>query len=284
MEVFIRNVARPEGVLLAVSARPLDAAGQLGAVAVFRDITAQREQEAALAAVNDRLAAANAELEAFSYSVSHDLRAPLRRMDGFASILLDDHAEDLPAEAGDYLGRIRVSARRMSALIDDLLAFSRLGRRDLTRQHVEPADLARAALTQLADQHGERDVRVTIADLPGCTADPALLELVYVNLLSNAIKFSRDRDPAVIEVGWQVESEQVVYTVADNGPGFDPRYAERLFGVFQRLHADDDYEGTGVGLALVQRIVHRHGGRIWARSQPDQGATFMFTVPEKPAA
>jgi light-regulated signal transduction histidine kinase (bacteriophytochrome) len=166
----------------------------------------------------------------------------------------------------------------MSALIDDLLAFSRLGRQSLDRQPVQPAAIARAALSQLGDQYEGRDIRLTIADLPGCMADPGLLEQVYVNLLSNAIKFTRDRDHAVIEVGSLVEGCQTVYTVADNGVGFDPRYADKLFTVFQRLHAGDDYEGTGVGLALVQRIVQRHGGRVWADLGPGGGATFSFTV------
>jgi light-regulated signal transduction histidine kinase (bacteriophytochrome) len=166
----------------------------------------------------------------------------------------------------------------MSALIDDLLAFSRLGRQSLRWHLVEPAATARAALAQLGDQYAGRDVQVRIADLPACMADPALLEQVYVNLLSNAIKFTRDRDHAVIEVGARVDGHQTVYTVADNGVGFDPRYADKLFAVFQRLHAGEDYEGTGVGLALVQRIVQRHGGRVWADLGSEGGAAFHFTL------
>jgi signal transduction histidine kinase len=282
VEMFVCNAGRPEGGMLAISSRPLEAdAGRWGAVAVIRDITREREHRDALAAANGELAAANSELEAFSYSVSHDLRAPLRRMDGFASLLIAEQGAALPPVAADYLVRIRASAQRMSALIDDLLAFSRLGRQSLRRQLVRPAVIVRAALAQLGDQYADRDVRVTIGDLSGCMADPALLEQVYVNLLSNAIKFTRAREHAVIEVSSRVEGYQTVYTVADNGVGFDPRYADKLFAVFQRLHAGDDYEGTGVGLALVQRIVQRHGGRVWADLGPEGGAAFHFTVADQ---
>jgi light-regulated signal transduction histidine kinase (bacteriophytochrome) len=166
----------------------------------------------------------------------------------------------------------------MSELIDDLLAFSRLGRQSLRRRPVQPAEIARAALSQLAGQYDGRDVQVRIADQPAGLADPALLEQVYVNLLSNAIKFTRSRDHAVIEVSARVEGCGTVHTVADNGVGFDPRYADKLFAVFQRLHAGEDYEGTGVGLALVQRIVQRHGGRVWADLRPGGGAAFHFTL------
>jgi signal transduction histidine kinase len=279
LEVFVRTPGRPEGTLLAVSCRPLETDHRRwGAIAVYRDVTVERDRQDALAAANNELAAANNELEAFSYSVSHDLRAPLRRMEGFASLLAEEQGPALPPAARDYLTRIQAAARRMSTLIDDLLAFSQLGRQSLHRRPVQPAEIARAALAQLDGRCSGRDVGVTIADLPACSADPALLEQVYANLLSNAIKFTRHRDPAVIEVGWRLEAGQTVYTVTDNGVGFDPRYADKLFAVFQRLHAGEDYEGTGVGLALVQRIVQRHGGRIWADSPTDRGATFSFTL------
>jgi signal transduction histidine kinase len=278
VEMLVRN---PDGpVLLSVSSRPLlPGAGQAGAVAVFRDITAEHEHEAELAGANEKLAEANGELEAFSYSVSHDLRVPLRAIDGFACILAEDYAADLPAEAGGYLIRIQQAVARMAALIDDLLAFSHLGRRELTTRQVDPADAARAAAAELAHQHTGRNLTISIADLPSATADTALLKQVYVNLLSNAIKFSRDRDPATITVGSHTDTGQTVYTVTDNGAGFDPLHADKLFGVFQRLHRSEDYEGTGVGLALAHRIIHRHGGRIWADSEPGNGATFSFTLP-----
>jgi signal transduction histidine kinase len=237
-----------------------------------------------LEASNERLAAANKELEAFSYSVSHDLRAPLRAIDGFSRILVEEHASALPEDTRGYLLRVRGGAQRMGRLIDDLLMFAQLGRQGMTEHEVKPTEIAQRALASLQDQYAGRNVEVNIADLPPCQADPALLEQVYVNLLSNALKFTRDRDPARVEVGWHEEDGNPAYTVSDNGAGFDEQYAHKLFGVFQRLHRTEEFEGTGVGLALVQRIIHRHGGRIWATSQPDQGATFTFTLADGPPA
>jgi light-regulated signal transduction histidine kinase (bacteriophytochrome) len=173
---------------------------------------------------------------------------------------------------------VRDNAQQMGRLIDDLLAFSRLGRQGLTKQAVRPDKIARQALIDLASEQMGRRVDVTIADLPECQADPSLLRQVFVNLLSNALKYSRTREVTRIDIGNQYVEREQVYWVRDNGVGFNMRYAEKLFGVFQRLHRAEDYEGTGVGLALVQRIVQRHGGRIWAESAPDEGATFYFTV------
>lgn len=246
------------------------------------------------------LEAANLELEAFSYSVSHDLRAPLRAMDGFSRILFEEYSSQLPEDAQRYLQLVRDSAQQMGQLIDDLLAFSRLNRQPLRKQTVAPADLVRRVLEDLhAEQEGRR-VEISIADLPSCEADPALLKQVFCNLLSNALKFTRGREVTIIEVGCAeirvsspesgVSSQEIksniqhpasherVYFVKDNGTGFDMRYADKLFGVFQRLHRAEEYEGTGVGLAIVQRIIHRHGGRIWAESEKGQGATFYFTL------
>jgi light-regulated signal transduction histidine kinase (bacteriophytochrome) len=244
------------------------------AVEVTDQVLARQRVEA----LAGELTAANHELEAFSYSVSHDLRAPLRAMDGFSRILLEEYAAELPEGARRYLGLVRDNAIQMGRLIDDLLAFSRLGRQELARRRVDPTDIARQVLQELQVGQDERHVEVRMADLPPVEADPALLRQVYANLLANALKFTRARDPAVIEVGALVRDGERIYTVRDNGVGFDMRYADKLFGVFQRLHRAEEYEGTGVGLAIVQRIVHRHGGRIWAESAPGRGATFLFTL------
>ena len=221
------------------------------------------------------LQAANKELEAFAYSVSHDLRAPLRAVDGFSRILLEEYAPQLPAEAQHYLQVARNNAVQMGSLIDDLLSFSRLSRQPLRKQTVEPAGLLRLALDDLRLEQENRNIELTVGELPACEADPQLLKQVFVNLLSNAFKYTRTRPVAKIEVA---SADGSVYHVRDNGVGFDMRYQDKLFGVFQRLHTSDLYEGTGVGLAIVQRIVHRHGGKIWANAALNEGATFYFTL------
>ena len=224
------------------------------------------------------LEAANKELEAFSYSVAHDLRAPLRAMHGFSRLIVEDFAPHLPDEAQRYLHLVQDNAEQMGRLIDDLLTFSRLGRKPLEKQRVRTADLVRQIVSGLQQEHTGREVAITIGDLPDCTADPALLKQVFANLLSNAVKFTRTRNPASIEVTSRVDGSEPIYQVKDNGVGFDMQYAGKLFGVFQRLHRAEEYEGTGVGLAIVQRIIHRHGGRTWAESELDKGATFYFTL------
>jgi len=228
--------------------------------------------------LNKQLEAANRELEAFSYSVSHDLRAPLRALSGFSRILMENYRSQLPDEAQGHLQRVRENSEQMGRLIDDLLAFSRLGRQPLRRQHVAPADIVRQALRDLHHEQDNRRAEISVGDLPSCQADPALLKQVFINLLSNALKFTRGRDPARIQIGWQKKDGELVYFVKDNGAGFDVRYADKLFGVFQRLHSAEEYEGTGAGLAIVQRIVHRHGGRVWAEAEKDNGATFYMTL------
>jgi PAS domain S-box-containing protein len=224
------------------------------------------------------LEAALKELDAFAYSVSHDLRAPLRAIDGFSRILLEDYLPQLPPGAQRHLEIVRSNTQHMGKLIDDLLAFSRFGRQPLKEQPVNPASLVRQALERLRGEQGERRIAISIGDLPGCRADPDLLRQVFVNLLSNAIKFTRDQAAPQIEIGGQAHGNEVIYFVRDNGVGFDMQYSGKLFGVFQRLHRAEDYEGTGVGLAIVQRIVHRHGGRVWAEAAVDQGATFYFAL------
>ncbi len=235
-------------------------------------------------AVKDRTAqlqASNKELEAFSYSVSHDLRAPLRAMDGFSNILLEEYAPELPEEAQRYLGLVRDNARQMGNLIDHLLAFSRLGRQTLKKGPVMPSDIVHHVVEDLSAELEGRQVEITVGDMPPCEADPTLLRQVYANLIGNAVKFTKKRDVALIEVGSRSQDGSTVYFVKDNGVGFDMQYSNKLFGVFQRLHRAEEYEGTGVGLATVQRIIHRHGGRIWAESEIDHGTTFSFIIKEE---
>lgn len=224
----------------------------------------------------DELKAANKELDAFSYSVSHDLRTPLRAITGFANILVDQYASELSPKATHYLQRVQANTLQMGRLVDDLLQFSRMGRRALQTQHVKPQQIVEEALEELQAMQDGRQVDIEVGPLPPCKADPAMFKQVFVNLLSNALKYTEDREVAHIKVDSRVEEGKNVYFVADNGIGFDMRYADKLFGVFQRLHRAEDYEGTGVGLAIVQRIIQRHGGKIWAEAAPDQGATFYF--------
>ncbi len=226
----------------------------------------------------EQLEIANKELEAFSYSVSHDLRAPLRAINGFAGIVLEDFGRQLPEPGQKYLERIRSGGQQMGRLIDDLLAFSRLSRESMKGRIVDTAQLVRAVLSELNPQCDGRQIEITIGDLPRCYGDPALLKQVWINLLSNAIKYTRGRTLAVVEIGCHRENDEDVYFVRDNGAGFDMTYAHKLFGVFQRLHRTDEFEGTGVGLAIVQRVVRRHGGRAWAEAELDRGATFHFTL------
>jgi signal transduction histidine kinase len=245
---------------------------------LIREVRERTKAERTLTDKTQLLAAANEELEAFTYSVSHDLRAPLRAMSGFAKILEEDFGPRLADGSRRYLGLIQKNAKRMGSLIDDLLAFSRLSRQTLTRSLVSPAGLVRETFDSLEADRKGRDVELLVDELPPCRADYNLLRQVFVNLLSNALKFTRTRANARIEVGSHGENGQTAYFVRDNGVGFDIRYVDKLFRVFQRLHRVEDYEGTGVGLAIVQRIVARHGGRIWAESILDHGATFYFTL------
>jgi signal transduction histidine kinase len=223
----------------------------------------------------------NKELEAFSYSVSHDLRAPLRHMHGFSRILMEEYAAQLPEDARQYLERIRNSATHMAALVEDLLHLSKIGRQAAQRGDVPMRELAEAARTEALFETAERNIEWKIGALPVVYGDALLLRQVLANLLGNAVKFTRKQEQAVIEIGHRREGREDVFFVRDNGAGFDPRYADKLFGVFQRLHRQDEFEGTGIGLATVQRIMNKHGGKVWAESQPGQGATFYFSLPAK---
>jgi signal transduction histidine kinase len=229
-----------------------------------------------LEVANQELALANQDLESFSFSVSHDLRSPLRTLREFAKIFLEDYGKDVPQEGRVLLGRVEEGGARMSQLIEDLLAFSRFSRQPLDKKPVVLADLVRRLATELRPSGSTVDVQ--IGDVPDCFGDASLLEQVLSNLLSNAFKFSRKTAAPRVEVGSIRQGNELVYYVRDNGAGFDMKLAEKLFGVFQRLHPASQFEGTGVGLSIVQRIVQRHGGRIWAVSAPGQGTTFYFTL------
>jgi light-regulated signal transduction histidine kinase (bacteriophytochrome) len=235
-------------------------------------------QDAELRARAEALQRANKELEAFTYTVSHDLRAPLRSISGFAHLLGKNHAEHLNADAQDLLRRIRLNAQKMAQLIDDLLAFSQIDAHPLKLEEVDPGAIAADVFDELSSQDKPRQVQFVAGEHPRVKADPALLRQVYANLIGNALKYTRDTAQPEIQAGSIRENGQTVYFIRDNGAGFDMQHAGRLFRIFQRLHPSSQFEGTGVGLAIVQRIVERHGGKIWASAQPGQGATFTFTL------
>jgi two-component system sensor kinase len=228
-----------------------------------------------------QLRAANQELQAFNYTVSHDLRAPLRAVHTSSRMLLEAEDDALADTARKRVCAIRDNVARMSQLIDDLLAFSRSARRDVQQSEVDVGELAQVVFNELKAGMPDREVTLEVKDAPTTTGDLSMLWEAMCNLLSNAMKFTRGQDPARVEVGGWSEngSSQCVYYVKDNGVGFDPKHTDRLFNVFQRLHSDDEFEGTGVGLAIVQRIIERHGGKIWAEGAKGQGATFYFSLP-----
>jgi signal transduction histidine kinase len=275
--------------VMVLSARKIIGAGrQEMLLLVISDVTRGVEAERSLRDHARRLEertreleSANHELDSFSYSVSHDLRAPLRAIDGFSRILGEEHAASLDAEGQRLLGVIRSNIRKMAQLIDDLLAFSRLGRKPLAVSEIDMSALVRQIATDAERAAAGRVLELRVGELPAAVGDRALLEQVWVNLISNAVKYTRGRQDAIIAIDGAIEADQIVYRISDNGVGFDMRYANKLFGVFQRLHAASEFEGTGVGLALVRRIVVRHGGWISADGRPGAGATFEFALPRR---
>ncbi|MBI3695442.1 MAG: PAS domain S-box protein [Acidobacteria bacterium] len=282
VEMVVRNPSVGEDRWINASGRPLlDQKGdRQGGVVVFSDITERKRSEKALAEQAGQLQNAVRQLEAFSYSISHDLRSPLATIKGFSRALLEDHGPRLHAEARGYLESINGNADRMGKLIDHLLAFAMLGRKPLAASTVDMNELARLVFEELRLAAPDRRVESDLRPLPPAHGDSALIHQVFANLLSNAFKFTRGREPARIEVGGRTSGAgENVYYVKDNGVGFDKQFAGKLFGVFQRLHTVDEFEGTGVGLAHVQRIIQRHGGRVWAESKLNEGATFHFTLP-----
>ena len=266
-----------------------DSQGQtIGIFGISRDITERKRNEQAIRQLNadlekqaSLLQAANKELEAFSYSVSHDLRAPLRAIDGYTRILVEDYEPLLDDEGKRICGVISREARRMGQLIDDLLAFSRLGRRDMYSSRMDMKALVISVLNEILKEEDRQRIHFKIARLAPVRADSSLMRQVWVNLLSNAIKFTSKTAGAVIEVGCKSTRDEYIYFVRDNGAGFDMEYANKLFGVFQRLHSESEFEGTGVGLAIVQRVIRRHGGRVWAEGEVQKGATLYFSLPRK---
>lgn len=269
-----------ETMILDVYGATLTTSTDRNAMFRFRDITDQVRAETALRALNVQLEAANRELEAFSYSVSHDLRTPLRAIDGFSQAVLEDYGDVLDEQGREDLMRVRRAAQTMSDLIEDLLKLSRLTRADLNRTDVDLGAIAREIADELRAAAPERDVELVVNDDLVVCADQGLITPALRNLLANAWKFTAREDHPRVEVGVTTDElgERVFY-VRDNGVGFDMAYADRLFGAFQRLHSRKEFEGSGIGLAIVRRVIHKHGGRIWAESSVGDGATFYFTLP-----
>jgi PAS domain S-box-containing protein len=258
-------------------------------VAIRSDITERKKGEAEIIAFNEtlekkilertlQLEAANMEMESFSYSVAHDLRSPVRAVHGYATMLKEDYSNSLDDEGKRLLNEVEYNAKKMGVLIDDLLTFSRLGRKELVKSTINMNKLVEISLEEMK-LGNENFAKINIGRLHSVMADPALMKHVMANLLSNAIKYSSKKENPIIEIFSTQENEMHVYAVQDNGVGFDMGYADKLFGVFQRLHSDEEFEGTGVGLAIVQRIIHRHGGKVWAKGKENEGATFYFSLP-----
>jgi PAS domain S-box-containing protein len=291
-EIFLRNPQREREIWLEITGSPLHGKdGALrGGVAAFRDITQRKADELVIRTLNnelegkivkrtEQLEIANRELEAFSYSVSHDLRTPLRHIAGFTRILVNEFGAKMTGEAPQHLQRIEGAVRRMELLLDSLLNMAVLRRKPLKPSHTELNPLIAEVIAVLASECEGRQVEWRIGELPALECDPILMSQVFQNLLSNALKYSCGRTPAVIEVdSIQQPDKPVIILVRDNGAGFEMKYARKLFGMFQRLHTESEFAGTGVGLATVHRIIQKHGGNIWAEAEPDHGATFYFSL------
>ncbi|MGD0581695.1 MAG: response regulator [Bacteroidales bacterium] len=243
------------------------------------DLNAQLEQR--VIERTSQLEAANKELEAFAYSVSHDLRAPLRAVDGFSKFILEDYGDKIDSEGKRLLNLVRSNTKQMDQLITDLLALSRVNRNELKLSGIDMTQMVISAFDETAQDDIKNNIRFTVDQLPKAYADPAFLKQVWINLISNAIKFSSKKKNPEIKIGSKIETHTNTYFIKDNGAGFNQEYAHKLFGVFQRLHTSDDFEGTGIGLAIVQRIISRHGGKVWAEGEEGKGATFWFSLPVK---
>jgi light-regulated signal transduction histidine kinase (bacteriophytochrome) len=279
----VRRTKGGNDIDVSVTISPIhDSRGRLiGASKVARDISDRKRAEHALSRAKEATDAANRELEAFSYSVAHDLRAPLRGIDGFSQALLEDYSDRLDEDGRRYLHRVRESAQRMAELIDGLLSLAKITREDVRREPVDLGAMARETARRLSASQPDRNVELLIGDDLDVLGDARLLGVAIENLIGNAWKFTRDRAQPRIEIGSSRHGARPVFYVRDNGAGFDMAFASKLFGVFQRLHSPDEFEGTGIGLATVSRIIHRHGGRIWADGKLGEGATFYFTLDEE---
>ena len=261
-----------------ISLSPLETESGLLVSGAIRDITDRRRVYEQMRMVNARLEATNQELEAFTYSVAHALRAPLRHIDGVSRLLIEERSTETSEEAREHLSSVRESAAEMGRLVDDLLNLARIGRKELSLHSTGLNTLVQEVVEELKRSTASRAIEWKLQQLPFVECDPGLTKQVFMNLLSNAVKFTRPREQAAIEVGVAKQNGESVIFVRDNGVGFNMKNADKLFGVFQRLHRQEDFEGTGVGLAIIQRVVHKHGGRVWAEGEVNRGATFFFTL------
>ncbi len=276
---YVKCIAKSGKIVHTISSiEMMEMNGEVFLVSFFVDITKVMQQQAIIEQNVQQLEAVNKELEAFSYSVSHDLRAPLRAIDGYSKILEEDFHSILDDDGKKMLAAVQYNAKKMGNLIDDLLAFAKLGKKDVQKKNIDMHALVNEVLSDLkkiTEYHAEIKVNI----LEPVTGDPALIKQVIINLISNAIKYSSKKEKPVVELSSEIKNKQIIYTIKDNGEGFDMKYADKLFGVFQRLHSNNEFEGTGVGLAIVQRIINKHGGTIQAEAELGKGAIFSFSLP-----